>query len=60
MMLTICILIFAPQRIRSIISRHKRRQSSPSESHYRYQLLTALGSDDLSLPLNIYSNIKPS
>ncbi|UJR23698.1 hypothetical protein I4U23_026680 [Adineta vaga] len=59
LILTICLFIFAPQIIRSFLSRRTNLQSQSSEFNYRYQLLKSMSTDDLPTSATAYSsNIK--
>jgi len=58
MILTICLFIFVPQRIRSFMFRRNNFQSSSNEFNFRYQLLTSFSAEDLPPASNTYSNMK--
>jgi len=57
MILTICLFIFVPQRIRSFMFRRNHLPSS-NEFNYRYQLLTSFSAEDVPPSSSTYSNIK--
>ncbi len=59
MIITICLFIFVPPRVRLFLSNRSHLQSTSSAFNYRYQLLTSFSAEDLPSTLpNTYSNIK--
>ncbi|CAF0877667.1 unnamed protein product [Adineta ricciae] len=58
MILTICLFLYAPQRIRFFLSRRTNLQSQSNDFNHRYQLLKSFSTDDLPAAASYSANIK--